>query len=385
MGNFRKRPRQPSILGTAQKERQPRPEYDDDEDDFNPEDESTPLNFSKTRDMTSSSSASNSRKRKLSAVQMPTSSPPALSESEAEERIPATGSPQIEEGEQEEEENEQHSFDEAPLPSIEPEDATAELMSETMAPPESSSPTPESPPSYRAAQRLRAERRQSPRGRRNLRDRTPPMATQDSPISSPPSLTHSPNLPAADAAPKPQARGKKQVPTRSTFSTAQLQALLPQRRRRGPRDPFDVASSEDEIDVSGLASDDDELTHSTIRALPSRRSVVPRVPPSGKASRKTKATPVPKPGVRKTYGARAPVTTSDKENENENEEVDPDDSLAPLPDDAPVDGSPENNQEMEKRVGKELKRAARKFEEVDKWELDFEEVTASSSSPKDAR
>jgi len=36
-------------------------------------------------------------------------------------------------------------------------------------------------------------------------------------------------------------------------------------------------------------------------------------------------------------------------------------------------------------VGKELKRAARRFEEVDKWELEFEEVMDSSSSPKDAR
>ena len=35
-------------------------------------------------------------------------------------------------------------------------------------------------------------------------------------------------------------------------------------------------------------------------------------------------------------------------------------------------------------MGSELKQAARKFQEVDKWQLDFEEVTASSS-PRDAR
>jgi hypothetical protein len=57
--------------------------------------------------------------------------------------------------------------------------------------------------------------------------------------------------------------------------------------------------------------------------------------------------------------------------------------LGPLPDDG--NESPENSQELEERVGRELKRAARKFEEVDKWELEFEEVTASSFSPKDAR
>jgi hypothetical protein len=47
--------------------------------------------------------------------------------------------------------------------------------------------------------------------------------------------------------------------------------------------------------------------------------------------------------------------------------------------------SPEHSQELEQRIGKELKKAARKFEEVDKWEMEFEDVTASSSSPKDAR
>jgi hypothetical protein len=81
--------------------------------------------------------------------------------------------------------------------------------------------------------------------------------------------------------------------------------------------------------------------------------------------------------MKRTYGARPAPTTSDKENE----EIDPNDSLAPLPDD---EGG-EESQELEERVGKELKRAARKFEEVDKWEMEFEECTASSSSPRDAR
>jgi hypothetical protein len=33
----------------------------------------------------------------------------------------------------------------------------------------------------------------------------------------------------------------------------------------------------------------------------------------------------------------------------------------------------------------ELKDAAKKFQEVDKWELEYEEVTAGSSSPLGAR
>lgn len=58
------------------------------------------------------------------------------------------------------------------------------------------------------------------------------------------------------------------------------------------------------------------------------------------------------------------------------------DSLGPIPD---ADDSPENSQEMEARIGKELKKAARKFQEVDKWELEFEDASGGSSSPKDAR
>ena len=177
------------------------------------------------------------------------------------------------------------------------------------------------------------------------------------------------------AKPKP----KRQAPPPSTFSTAQLQSLLPRRRRRQARDPFDILSSEDDVDVSGLASEDDELSHLAVRA--GRRSAVPRRTPAPlKGPRNTKASAKGKqPATKRTYGAQARAT-SDKENE----EVDPDDSLAPLPDDEGNENS-ENSQELEKRVGRELKAAARKFQEVDKWDLEFEDVTASSSSPRDAR
>jgi hypothetical protein len=79
-----------------------------------------------------------------------------------------------------------------------------------------------------------------------------------------------------------------------------------------------------------------------------------------------------------TYGSRA-NGTSDKENE----QYDPDDSLAPLPDDAERNGNVENSLEFEQV--KELKEAAKKFKEVDKWELEFEDVIASSSSPLGGR
>ncbi|RDL38198.1 uncharacterized protein BP5553_05631 [Venustampulla echinocandica] len=372
LGNFRRRAREPSILGTARKERQPQPDSDlDDEEDFNPDDESTPLNLSKTKPVTSSPSmsGSNPRKRKLSAVQVPASCPTSQSpgDNQGAEMVPTSGS--LSDDEEESGNRVPSSFQESPIPSVEARPVTPELMSPTMAPPQSTdaSSSPELPSSIR---------RPVSRGRRPLRGRTPAPMTQDSPISSPPSLTHSPNR--AYVKPK-TTKAKKQAPPPSTYSTAQLQALLPRRRRHATRDPFDIPSSGDEVDTSGLASDDDELSHLNVRAR-SRRGVLSKT--LGRGSKKApKRKPAPKPtskSIRRTYGSRANVT-SDKENEG----YDPDDSLAPLP--ADENGSPENSQELEARIGKELKSATRKFEEVDKWELEFEDVTASGSSPKNAR
>lgn len=383
IGNFKRRAREPSILGTAQKRQAQRPDFDDDndkeEDDFNPEDESTPINLSKTRAMTTSTaeSSSNPRKRKLSAVQVPRSSPslPSSGRIEAEETIPATGplddeEEETQEHEEQDEDQRDSSPQEDPILSVEARSVTPEPMSETMAPPMSSSSPPSSPEPPLPT-------RTAPiRARRTLRGgRTPPPRTQDSPISSPPSLTHSPNRPTAAAT---KHKPKRQAPPPSAFSTAQLQALMPRRRRRADRDPFDIASSEDEVDTSGLASDDDELSHLNARARIRRPTgILARTPAPLK---KKKPGPNPKePAAKRTYGGAN--GTSDKENEGE---IDPDDSLAPLPDDG-ENAAEEDSQELEKRIGKELKRAARKFAEVDKWEMEFEDVTASSSSPRDAR
>lgn len=373
LGNFKRRAREPSLLGTAQKAQPRRPEYDDDNEDFNPEDESTPLNLTKTRVLSTSSAASgsNSRKRKLSSRHVPESSPtlPSTGELGEQEVIPATAPssdiPTVD--------NEAYAPpEELPIPSIEARSVTPEPVSETMAPPQSSSASPESLAPSRHAQSTQIQRAPS-RGRKR-QQRTPPLLlNQDSPPSSPPSLTHSPDGPPHQTAPKRRAR--RQPPPPSTLSTAQLQALLPRRRRRGTRDPFDIASSEDEIDVSGLASDDDELTHFSVRAPP-RRGVLNRIPAPPKKPNRAGAAVKSKPGRKATYSRVN--ATSDKENE----EHDPDDSLAPLPDD---EEGAENSQELEKRVGKELKMAAKKFKEVDEWKLDFEDNTASSSSPNDAR
>lgn len=158
--------------------------------------------------------------------------------------------------------------------------------------------------------------------------------------------------------------------------------LLPRRRRRAARDAYDIGSSDD----PDAESDEDELSH--LAAAPSRSN---RQTP-GQPKRVTKLQSAIKgkgkavaaaqaAAAKQTYGSRraAAPSLSDKENGDNSAEVDPDDSLAPVQD------SVEDSSVMEERLGKELKIAKRKFEDVDQWEMEFEDMTANSSSPKDAR
>ncbi len=376
-GVFKRRSRQSSVLGASRKDQQRRLESDyDDEEDFNPEDESTPLNLSKTRSTSqqgtqSVSSASNPRKRKLSSLQPARSSPPIpADDTDAPSPILSTGT--------------------SPNPAIEEvaRPRTPEILSDTMAPPRSSSSsTRDSPEVLLPSRRTNIQ----PRGRSVKRQptRRPLAPPRDESIpSSPPSLTHSPNKPES-----PLRRGR--APTRprthpANLSTVELQALLPRRRRRQARDTFDIESSDDhEVDPGDLESDEDELTHLTTRSARTTRSAAPRsvarLNPGPSVKGKTRAAPATErlnASTKKTYRSRPAV--SDKENESagfdDDLELDPDDSLAPV-----GDPSPEDSQDLEERVGKELKTAKRKFEAVDRWELEFEDVTAGSSSPWDAR
>ncbi|KAF4581864.1 ATP-dependent RNA helicase MRH4, mitochondrial [Ophiocordyceps camponoti-floridani] len=124
------------------------------------------------------------------------------------------------------------------------------------------------------------------------------------------------------------------------------------------------------MDPTDLASDDDELSHLNPRA---RRSHRPRTQAPVLVPKQTTRQSTAK----KTYRRRC----SDKENQSHEEATDEEESaLVPLPDDTFDDdtlGVPVASTD-------ELKKAARKFKEVDKWELEFEEVT-ESSSPQDAR
>ncbi|KUJ19182.1 uncharacterized protein LY89DRAFT_581568 [Mollisia scopiformis] len=173
------------------------------------------------------------------------------------------------------------------------------------------------------------------------------------------------------------------------FKRREREASILRTGQEAQRPPLDYEDEEDDFNPDDESTplnqsktrhttSSSALSHLDVRARSRASTALPRPAPRRKVTKpKAPVKPAPKPNAKRTYGRAN--QTSDKENE----EVDPDDSLAPLPDDG--NDSPENSLELEKRVGKELKQAARKFAEVDKWELEFEDVTASSSSPKDAR
>lgn len=288
---------------------------------------------------------------------------------------------------------------------------------EVMAPPLSSGSSSASPPTWPTLKGLANAGR---RGRVNhvdvvptvpLSRQTPDLIEDDdaSDISSPPSLTHSPNYRAAAQKAKGKAANtrnaaltKKNV---APLTTAALAALLPQRHRRGRRggngaDFSDGDEGDAELERSALLSeDDDELAHGPRRGGWRRERGAARAPATtpapaalhsaskaaaGNREPATKAsTGKSKRSVRRTYGSRS---FSDKENQDSTTvDVDADEStFSPLPDDAFGDETttevlPGTSARKTRYFGEELETAAKKFKEVDRWTLEFESVSRESS------
>ncbi|KAL6698742.1 P-loop containing nucleoside triphosphate hydrolase protein [Trichoderma pleuroticola] len=212
---------------------------------------------------------------------------------------------------------------------------------------------------------------------------TPSRLSNLSDMSSPPSLTHSPNY---DAAKTGKTRGRPPLRQQASpkMTTADLTSLLPKRRYKKSRDPLGLESDE-ELDTSGLGHEDDELSHLDTQTARRRK----RGRPPRSASRGGK----PGGSSRRTLRSRS-RHSSDKENaqddgrgndSNESEDEDEGEGVSrfiPLADNTFDDAateSPANAVPTE-----ELKQASSKFKEVDKWELEFEEV-AEASSPQDGR
>ncbi|KAF2455141.1 hypothetical protein BDY21DRAFT_365750 [Lineolata rhizophorae] len=405
--NFRRRPRQPSILRMVQ---QTSDHGDiDDLDDFHPEDESTPLNVRNQRVSVSSgiisaydgrqSSEPSSRKRKqdeVEEIQVPRSSPPPVyasandvSSSHSSISLPEDVVPGTQEAEKV-----------AGEPVI---------LSETMAPPLSSvASSPTKPPAEKEPEVT--HRHTTRRVRRRLND-------------------------AADGSdndehhtPAKLARRKKAAPTPATLSTNALHSLLPQRRqdgrssRRRQDTAFEIPSdsSLDELQAPNtimVDSQSEEESHYNARSRTRRRVTglqskpaqalgAPAKPTKGDSNKSGSAKKGKRKGGgtvasgknkmssplaprkddtarhRRTYGRQS---NSDKENENRNEESVFQSQSEPSDEEdtgveEPVKAKGKNAAQV---MSAELAAFAAKFKEVDNWEMEYESVDmyGQSSSP----
>lgn len=388
IGLFKRRAREPSILGTAQKPRaeRPMPESDsgdksDDEaeDDEEAErDESSPPQAGPTPLRRSKRRSEAAEADKESPKAMSSVNPRKRKSTEAHEERPRS-SPYAEDDSIAAEQSDLEVLSSPPsLPNMQNRPSTP-LMDEDIAPPASSDSSEGEADIWPPIQSLakgRAKRPASALRRTPVRDHE-----NDSDMSSPPSLTYSPNY--DEASPPPQ---QAQMQTRRAASkpeakvtTADLTGMLPRRRHRNTRaDPFTLSDSDEEVDAAGLADDDDELSYLDVRtrrrpARPlSRAGAVNQSATRGRSAQRKGKTPASGKPARRTYGRSSDKENQDDDNENDNLDAGADEDAT------------ETSEQMVARVGEELKDAARKFAEVDKWELEYEEMT-QSSSPRDAR
>jgi hypothetical protein len=337
--NFKRRARQPSLLRMVQQntdvEDNDQSGLDDtdnfDFDDFLPHAESTPLNVRKTapEDETRndsgtqvSSSGSRGVKRKLTpVVQVPRSSPPYDPPSGGDVESARSPSPSLPEVLPSREEVVTQTQDEP------------EPMSDTYAPPMSSSPVREVARPVHSPEQTRARRGRSTKKAPKYDEESDPEETE------------------TPAKTKRTAKSKAQP----KISTAQLKGLLPRRRNRNlrDRDEFDLESSE----ATPIDSDQDELQMPNPRTRQSGAGKLAS-PKAAKKTARGKKSVASRPS--KTYSRRI---SSDKENDGGNGDAE-----------EPTEASIIEHSEK-------LLAIKKKFAEVDAFELEFEtaDITTSSS------
>jgi hypothetical protein len=208
-----------------------------------------------------------------------------------------------------------------------------------------------------------------------------------------------------DTSSKPAAPSKKKP--LQPLSTSELQKFLPRRRRQHRKllgNDYDIPlSSEAESENPTVDEDEDELSFiATKGRRTTSTSIIPKIKrhalvatakknpsrPKAKKAVVSKLSSMQKSsdlGPKRTYSRR----DSDKENMPDGlKDVETNDSLLPydIPD-MSDEGQPVEKEakRLPIKIKDELKTLAKKFQEVDQWEMEFEEVTASSSSQLDAR
>lgn len=395
LGRFRRRQREPSILGTAQKERAQRPPSRASDygsvmgDDSGPEGESTPLDKKRQ----------SGRQDEIEVERSP--SLPSRKRKSLEDQGGREKRIALEVDGEDEEEVIQQSIEVQSTPPGSPSLlrnagnllSTPDRDDPFNAPPASSSSAGSSPIALPSWDHLAHRNYHTKKTVARVPAKTPELeADNDSALSSPPSLTHSPNYGPTRAStrtkPKRKPAAAAAPPQPVKLTTADLTALLPRRRQKAKKatrpsnDPFDIDSAEDDDEAN---ADDDELSYvantkrrrrgaatlaqtaATNRTAKAKKAAAAAVVAAAAAEKKKKQV--------RTYGL-----SSDKENaegegsEEEGEGV----TLGSVIGDDDGEEEAETSQMMVERMGEELKSAARKFQEVDRWELSFEEVAPSS-------
>lgn len=327
LSNFRRRPRQPSILQMVQAE-DGSSDLDDDDDflgGLSPEDESTPLNLARGKSLIArrggssrsgtpvspSTGGSRKRKRVCGEFQVPQSPSGVVGNTQSDSQVSGN----------------HNSGDAAFVNSPEPSEH-AETLSHTMAAPLSSSPI------HR------------------------PYHT-DAVLGTGATAGHMMETIAAN-----------RNPVHLSTETLQDRAL-PRRRRRQLKhrdtEDFEVPSDEDDYDAAGL--DEDELSYLPLKPLHSQRKQAqkPKALTGGAkdAARRPRSTTKGSklPYGSKTYSSHGPGKVgTEKENRGGN---------APSASSLPT--------KLNSLTSEELKSQAMKFAEIDKWQMDFEDVIISGS------
>lgn len=344
IGAFRRRAREPSILATSRRPTSRAATSDiESETEFAPDAESTPVNTRGRRATRASLAASTVEASTSRATRKRKSEVPHINNEQPEKKVAD------EDSESESELSEVSSPKPLRQPFARP--VTPMNDDEIMAPPASSGSEDEGDSNWPDIHSL-AQRK----GRPGVS--TPRRGADDvlSDVSSPPSLTHSPNLRAAS-------KNAPVIKSPPKLTTADLASLLPKRRYKKP-------ATRDDLDDS---SDEEEEEEGSRRNSSRRRrsgGLKKSTPNKGKqAQRRSK---------------RATRRISDKENqENQSDAEDEHEESAfiPLPEDT-FDSALERVRDLQEVD--ELRNATKKFAEVDKWEMEYEEV-AESFSPKGGR
>ena len=378
LANFKRRPRQPSILGIGPLDETPTlsslgglsGESGDELDDFQPEDESTPLQI-KSPVLQTSLLADSSHRLPTNAALSPRQSWKSLDSDEAQSEPPSLDDfSTVGEGLQ----------DEPALPSLKLSSSyhPIEVWDEVMALPESDSSNTSQPM------------------KRPGHSRT---AQQHSSAAIAPSETQ------AGGSGRHLGASRYQQASKSV-STAALQDFLP-RRTHGVRD----GTPDDESDINSPAGenqDDDELSFlppgrrtARTKASSSKTSLAraKKSYSAGAGKRRNK----PNPLVPQVDASNRPNSEVDRvghvstatgrtysRHRHSREEVN--DSLVAVEDHESSACAPDHSSGcsryssgLPQDAKTEMRKVAKRFKEVDEWQMEFEDVTGRSSSPRDRR